>query len=350
MLHERVAEALHDVIGKLHQFLFREVQGGQELVVHHLLHELANLRIFAALLHGVQAAQVANGAQHGMRAVQEGHLSLVVRSLGRDEEHVQAGFVGGELGGNLLGSLDHPQVENLGLVQQMVVVTGTLAQLGGGVARITRDDTVYQGAVHAAGAFEPGAEFRTQVPQLDVLADALFQVFTVFEDELAGEDDKALVLGALEVLETVIQELGELAGIAAGGFVLQLASRVKGDTGLRGVGNHKADFRLLGQGQVGAKVLVRVQAAGDDVNQVHAIHGLAVLQTLQIQVVQAILLVEPAHHAFLDGLDHHYGTVEVRLLVGLPDNPLDECAEEVSFAKLNHLLGVLFCLRCRRAV
>ena len=117
----------------------------------------------------------------------------MVRSLGRDEEHVQAGLVGRELGGDLLGGLDDPEVEDLGLVQQMVVITGTLAQLGGGIARITRDDAVHERAVHAAGVLEPVPEALSEVPQVDVLADALLQVLAVLEDQLAREDDEALV-------------------------------------------------------------------------------------------------------------------------------------------------------------
>ena len=75
------------------------------------------------------------------------------------------------------------------------------------------------------------------------------------------------------------------------------------------------------------------------------VHGLAVLETLEIQVIQAVLLVEPADHALLDGLDHDDGAVEIGFLVGLPYDPLDERAEEVALTELDDLLGVLFRLR-----
>ena len=241
-------------------------------------------------------------------------------------------------------------MEDFGLVKEVVVVTGALAELCGVVTGITGNDAVYEGAVHAAGLFEPCAEIGTEVPKVDVLTDALLEVLAVFEDELAGEDDEALVLCAVEVLETVVQELGELSGIGAGGLVVKLACGVEGDAGLGGVGNHEADFGLLGEFEVGLEIGIGVDTAGDDVDEVDAVYGLSVLEALEVQMVEAVLLVEPLDHTLLDGLDYNHGAVEIGLLVGLPDYPLNECAEEVAFAKLNHLFGVLFCLRCRRAV
>ena len=259
-------------------------------------------------------------------------------------------FVGGEFFGHFLGSLDNPEVEDFGLVKKVVVVTGALAEFGGVVTGITGHNAVYEGGVYTAGVFEPCAELFAEVPQLDVLTDAFLEVLAVFEDELAGEDDKALVCGAFEILEAVIEKLGELAGIAACGLVGELAGGIEGDAGLGGVGNHKTDFGLFGKFEVSLKVLVGVEAAGNHVNEVQAVHGLTVLKALEVEVIEAVLLVEPAYHTFLDGLDNHHGTAKVRLLVGLPDNPLDECTKEVSFSKLNHFFSVLLCLRRRFAV
>ena len=81
MLHERVAEALQNVIGKLLQLRFGKIQGGKKLVEHHLVNELADFGILAAFLHGVKAAKVANRAQNRVRAVQKSNLPFVVRSL-----------------------------------------------------------------------------------------------------------------------------------------------------------------------------------------------------------------------------------------------------------------------------
>ena len=81
MLHERVAEALHDVACELLELCLGKVAGGKEFLEHYLVHELADFGIFAAFLHGIEAAEVAYGAQDGVGTVQKGNLPLVVRSL-----------------------------------------------------------------------------------------------------------------------------------------------------------------------------------------------------------------------------------------------------------------------------
>ena len=54
-------------------------------------------------------------------------------------------------------------------------------------------------------------------------------------------------------------------------------------------------------------------------------------------MVETVLCVEPVNHTFLDGLHNDNRTVEVSLLVHVPDNPIYECAEEVAFSELNNL-------------
>ena len=258
---------------------------------------------------------------------------------------MQARLVGRELRSDLLRRLDHPQMEDLGLVQQMVVIAHALAQLGGGIPRITRDNAVHERRVYAAGLLEPGAEVRAQVPQVDVLADAFLQVLAVLEDQFARENDEALRLVTLEVLPAMVQELGKLTGIRRGRSVVQLAGGIEGDARLGRIGDDETHLRLFGELQIALEILIGAQAPADDVDQVDAVHGLAVLESLEIQVIQAVLFVKPADHALLDGLHHDDGAVEIGFLVGLPDDPLDECAEEVPFAELDDLLGVLLRLR-----
>ncbi len=76
----------------------------------------------AGIAHDVHTAEEGYGREHGVRAVEQRHLTLVVGLLGRNEEHVQAGLVGGEFLGHFLWSLDDPQVEVLGLYHQVVAI------------------------------------------------------------------------------------------------------------------------------------------------------------------------------------------------------------------------------------
>ena len=231
-------------------------------------------------------------------------------------------------------------MEDFRLVQQTVVVACTLAKLRCIVARITGNNTVYQGAVNSARLFEPDTESVGQFPKVDILADTLFQVLAVLENELAREDDEAFVGCSLKMLVAVIQKLRKLAGIGTCRLVVEFAGGIEGYTCFGGIGDNETYLGLFRKFQVLIELGVRVEAAGDNVDQVHAVYRLAVQQALQIQVIQAVLLVEPFNHALFDRLHNHHGTVEIGLLVSFPDNPLDKGPEEVAFSELDNFFGV----------
>ena len=160
---------------------------------------------------------------------------------------------------------------------------------------------------------------------------------TVQEDQLTGEDDQSLCGVAVEGLITTVQQLYQLARIRAGGRILEFACGVEGDTSLRRVRDHEADLRLICQCHEGSVLRIGVQRTADDVDALQRVHGLAVLTTLQVHVIEAVLGIEPVHHTFFNRLYDDNATVEVSLLVHIPDNPIYECAEEVTFTELNHL-------------
>ncbi len=161
----------------------------------------------------------------------------------------------------------------------------------------------------------------------------------VEEDQFAGEDDQALGGVAVEGLIAAVEQLHQFAGVRRGGFVVQLTGGIEGDAGLGGVGDDETDFGLFGQCQEGIVLRVGIQAAANDVDTLEGVHRLAVLAALQVDVVQAVLAVEPVDHTAIEGLDDDDGTIEVCLLVHVPDDPIYECAEEVAFAELNDLFG-----------
>ena len=228
-------------------------------------------------------------------------------------------------------------MEVLGLYDEVVAIADFLLNLGNLLAGEARNDTVYKGSVNAARLVEPLLEVSRQLPQFDILVDAILQHVAVEEDEFAGEDDKTLRGITVEGLPAAIQQLNQLTRIAAGGFVVQLASGVEGNTGLGGVRDDKTNLGLVGQCHEGVVLRVGVQCAADDVDTLEGVDGLAVLTTLQVDVIQTVLTVQPVDHAAVDGLYDNNRTVEVGLLVHVPDNPINECTKEVSLTKLNHL-------------
>ena len=127
-----------------------------------------------------------------MRTIQQGYLTLVVRLLRRNEEHVEAGFVGREFLGYFLWCLDHPEVEGLSLDNEVVAITDLFLNLLDLIAWEAWYDTVYEGSVNATSLLEPLLEVGTEVPQVNILIDAVLQHVTVQENQLAREDDQSL--------------------------------------------------------------------------------------------------------------------------------------------------------------
>ena len=174
-------------------------------------------------------------------------------------------------------------------------------------------------------------------------------MMAVQENQLAGHDDEALLGVAAEGLIAAVQQLNQLAGIAAGRGVAQLAGGVEGNTGLGGVRYHKTYLGLVGQRHEGLVLGVGVQGARNHVDALQTVHSLTVLTALQIHVIQTVLTVQPVYHTALDGLNHHHAAVEIGLLVHVPQNPVYKGAKEIALTELNHFLRH-HAFRCRTLV
>ena len=96
---------------------------------------------------------------------------------------------------------------------------------------------------------------------------------------------------------------------------------------------------MLGKCQESLELCVGVEGTADDVYACERVHRLAVFLALQVDVIQAVLPVEPVHHATLDGLNHHNAGVEVGLLIHVVDNPVYKGTQEVALAKLDNSFG-----------
>ena len=105
---------------------------------------------------------------------------------------MQSSFVCGELLGYFLRSLDHPEMEGLGLYHEVVAIRDLLLNLSNLLAGEARYDTVHECSIHAACLFEPFLEVGTEVPQFNILIDAVLQHVAIQEDKFAREDDQTL--------------------------------------------------------------------------------------------------------------------------------------------------------------
>ena len=302
----------------------------------------------AGISNDIYAREEGNRGEHGMRTVQQGNLTLMIRLLALGDEHVQTRFLGWELlaqrlDTHVLRLLNHPEMEGLGLYYQVVFVSYFLLNISYFLTWEAWYDTVNQGSANVVVLGEPLLErlivfAQILFPQFDILVDTFLQVVSVEEDQLAGHDNQTFSGVSIEGLETTVEQLHQLTRIAAGRLVRELASIIKGDTGLCGVRDYKANLRLLGQCHEGCVLRVGVQCPADNIDAFEGVHGLTVDSSLQVHMVQAVLPVQPIYHSFLYWLHHHDTSVEVRLRIHVPDNPIYKGAKEIPFAKLNDLL------------
>ena len=303
----------------------------------------------AGIAYNVYATEISDRGEDGVRTIEEGNLSLMIGSLALSDEYMETSLLSGELltkgsASHVGRTLDNPEVEDLGLDHQVVGIAGTLLQLGDVLAWEAGNDAVNEGSANVAVLVEPLLECcivlaEVILPELDVLLDAILEVMSVEEDQLARHDDEALLGVAIEGLEATEEELCELAGIRRSWSIGELAVGIKSDTSLGGVGDDETDVRLIGQSHECSILAVWIEGAADDIHTVEGINGLAVLTALQVDVIEAVLAIEPLHHTTFDWLNDNNRSVEVGLLVHIPDDPINKCTEEVTFTKLDDFLG-----------
>ena len=213
MLDIRVYESVNHVRSEFLEFRFRKVKGLKEFLEHHLVHEFSDLRIFHTFLHCVESAEVTYRGEDGVRTVEEGDFAGMVRSLARNEEHVEACLVCREFFCYFFRSLDNPEVEDFCLDYDLVVIAYPFVNLVDGVLRIAWYDAVHEGAIYSASFFEPLFESVSELPELYILVYAFLEFPSVEENEFAREDDETFGKVTVEMEVSVIEKLGELAGI-----------------------------------------------------------------------------------------------------------------------------------------
>lgn len=130
-------------------------------------------------------------------------------------------------------------------------------------------------------------------------------MMAVEEDKLTWHDDHTLCRVAAKELIAVEEQLDELAGIRCCRCVAELALRVEVDTSLSGVGDDETHLGLLSQSHKGLILSVWVQSAADDIDTSQGINRLTVLLALEIDVIEAVLTVEPVDHTAVDRLHNN---------------------------------------------
>ena len=356
MVYEWVLEALQYIGCKLLELVHRQVEGLHQLIKLYLVDVLAQYWVLASIAHDVDAAQVCYRAQYSVRAIQQSNLALVVWLLIVGDEHVEASLMSREfllhlLYGHVLSLLDYPEVEALSLDYEIVLVANLLLDFLDGIAWEAWYDAVYEGSAYIAVIGKPLLEAlivgaHVFLPKLDILVDALLQVMAIEEDELARHQDHTLGRVALEVFVAVEEELYQLARVRGSWSICKLARVIECDTCLSGVRDDETHLWLLCQCHKSLVLRIWIQATADDVDALQCIDSLAVLLTLEIDVIKTVLTIEPVYHTLSQWLHYDNRTVEVGLLIHVPYNPIYECTEKVTFTKLDDFLRRYALRRC----
>jgi len=346
VVDERVVEAVLHSGCEVFQILLIQRQGGDDLLVQHLVHEAADGIVVHAVTNDVEACQVSAQHEAGVCTVQDADLALLVRGdIGHDHD-VDAGLLERQLVLQACRTLDDPDAEDFADIQHLIVVAVGLFQ-SGQLLRVTdaaRNDAVDQGGAEGVGVVHPVDELCFQVPVLGVVVAALLQFLAVVVDQLAAQDDQALIGSAVEGLVALVQHAGQLCGEAVGGHLVELAVALGVcDAGLGGVGHNRLQILRTGQSQhlVPLAVDVGAHAVGDAGDHALCIDLLALLAAAQVQGVQALLLVDPVSHLgeVADGLHQLDLAVVASLLVCDVEEVIDKCTQEVALAELHDLDG-----------
>ena len=334
-----ILKPARDRLGKGHQVLFGQAEGGDDLVVEGFLHEGLDHAVVHGVEHVVITAQERGGHERGVRPIENAHLALLVGLLVVGEDHRKAAVRQGQLAGDVLFGFDHPQGKGLARYQQPVLITQLLPDGFRFVAGIAGNDTVHQRGGKDARLVKPGFKALAQLPQPGQGLDAALEGDTVIVDELHRQDDQALVGGIAECLGALIEELAQLARIGVGRAEIKPVAFVQHNARFGGVAYDKAQGVQPGIGRVLLIFAVGVHRIADRCDRAAHLHGLAVHQSAQQHGVSAVLLVKGVQVTKGYGLNQHDVSVEVCFFIGDIDHVIHKGTKKVAFSELQHTNG-----------
>src|SRR5574344_293215 len=213
MVNERIHETFENITGKLLKFILRQVESFHKFLILNFMNKLTYDRVFAGITNNIYSAKECDRTKNSVRTIQQCHLTLMVWSLGRNKEYMKSGFVCRELLGYLFRSLDNPQVEYFSLYDHIVGIAYLFLNIFYILARESRYYTVNKCSINAAALCEPFLKSFRQLPQVDILIDAILQMMSVKEYKFTRKYDKTFVLCTVECLITAIEQLSQFTRI-----------------------------------------------------------------------------------------------------------------------------------------
>ena len=347
MLDEGIVEPLQDPGGELRQLLPVLVDHRNDLLGDHVVDEPLDGGRIESVHHRLAAHLQGDGDHTRVRSVQDADLLVAELLDRRHENDVQPRLVQRKFLHHLLVALsaDGPEVVQLGLHHEVVVIADLLLDLADLLAREARHDAVHKRVAEVAVLFDPVDEVLPQLVIFGMADDIFVQRRAVVLDQFAADDAQALRRIAVEMFETLVQQRRHLGGIRLRRTGRQVVALLVADARLGGVRNGDLQLRREEIRLVFRIVHIEIERIHDALHQPHVLLGPFVLDALQIDVVHVVLPVHQVDHpqhlalGVDDRLANGHACIHDALLVGDVDLPVHEGSQEVAFAELQDANG-----------
>ena len=231
MVDKRVLKPFCHGRGEVLQFFLWKRQCGNDLLINGLIHKSLDHVVIHAVTHDILSRKISPQYKRGMCPVQDTDLALLIGLVVVGDQHRKSGLFKGKLCFQGLRPFDHPEAEDFSGIDQLVDIAVLFVDGFGLGAGISCNDPVYQCGTEDVFTLDPGCKILSQIPLLRILEDTLFQLFSIVVDQFAGKDHESFSGFLSECLETAVQKLGQLAGIAVCRGIGKLAGGIIYDSG-----------------------------------------------------------------------------------------------------------------------
>ena len=139
-----IGKPLLHCTGKGFAVLTGQGKGGDDLLKQRPLQIAPDRLVLHAVTDDVVARQIRRQHHAGVATVQDADLLLLIGMVVRHELHRKSRLLGGKLPAQGLASLDDPEAEGLGGIQQSILIAVFSVEPGSLSGRISGDDAVHQ--------------------------------------------------------------------------------------------------------------------------------------------------------------------------------------------------------------
>ena len=350
MVDKRIVESVLHRSGKCLAVIFRKRQNRDDFLFEHPVHVSAHGFVMHAVADDIESGKIRAGHKSRVRAIEDAHLSLLVRHDLRHKMHICARCAESFLQHpqallrririifpNRRQFLDVPHAKDFSHNKHLVAVAVFFFHLCELclIAHAARHDAIDQRGAEYARTADPVSERVFQLPVGGVTQHAFPEDQAVVVDQFAWQDRESRKTR----FPARIQKLRQLRREACRRRILQLASRIVDDARFRRIADDILQLRAADDLLDLRPVSVRVAAAAGCGDDPFPVDLLAVFTSAKIQRVKAVLRIHAvrAARARRRRLHHRNLATKASPLIRNINEIIRKRPQEVSFPELQHL-------------